>query len=107
MKNTCERCNKHLRLSERCWRDTKEKERKLFCPNCAKIIEEEKTIFEDDKEKQFSYEQKQLSIPELQLQEIRKMRKDVATIKDIMVFYFILFLISLVLVVISALIMFR
>ncbi|MCJ7571055.1 MAG: hypothetical protein MUO82_04165 [Candidatus Thermoplasmatota archaeon] len=75
----------------------------VLCSDCNKKItkeELEKREIEEKNKKASDIKKDitrtELSLPELQLQEIMKMKKDVSTIKNIMLFYMILFIIFII-----------
>lgn len=116
---TCERCGKDFKLFHYTYYTTKEGNEIVLCNDCRKKVkaeekEREKIRAEERKEEKKNVETKfkenincsNLTAPELQLQKIMEMKEDVSTIKNIMVFYLILFLISLIITVATLIITF-
>lgn len=101
----CRICGKELGfLQSKQIYDEETESYKTYCNDCYNLPLEEKK----KEEKRIMKEEweHQLSLPELQLQEIMQMKKDVATIKNIMLFFLILFIILLLIILIPRLLLF-
>ena len=97
----CEKCKKEIRWDKIQW--IKENGVGMnLCQECRGEETEEETRDEAEKEKNEKIKSVKdfvdnsgLSIPELQLYELNKIKSDLKTVKDIMIFLLIMFIISL------------
>lgn len=101
----CSKCGKDLRLGI----DAYCHGELILCKDCNEKIgkaEQEKIEIEEDITKTLYLKQNlvktEMSLPDLQLQEIRQIKNDVSTIKNIMLFFLILFIIMFAIFILIA-----
>ena len=114
MVKKCDKCGKELTLFGGTWVYTgrEEKLEKLYiCKECEeKLLEEKlkregKIDIEEIKKKSTEFKQdisrSDLSLPELQLQELKQIKTDIHTITNIVIIWFIIGLIGLILSIVT------